>query len=142
MRKKTKKNLILVTLDFGFSTVFSIDSIGSDSCCFIESVWSLLSSVSSGAVVLVNLSSVIVLVRIPGWPGCGFSDDLLDVDSLLGVVDVSCDDTGVGDFARDIEPDREDDCDDDGSCCATFSDCFVETVLDELSFDADCWFIF
>ncbi|CAF4854656.1 unnamed protein product, partial [Rotaria socialis] len=46
----------------------------------------------------------------------------------------------IGDFGRDIEPDRDDDAD-DVDCCTGFSDCLVtfcfsDAVADESSFDA------
>jgi hypothetical protein len=64
---------------------------------------------------LFNLSSFTCPspIRIPGCPGCCcWSDDLLDVDSLLAVADGP----GVGDFGRDIEPERDDEAE-DVDCC-------------------------
>lgn len=95
-----------------------------------------------------NLSSVKLRVRIPGWPGWGCSDDLLDVDSLLGVADTSQDDPDVGDFGRDIEPDRDDDAD-DVDCCTGFSICLVEVGFDDVApeesscnpVDTGCWLV-
>lgn len=108
--------------------LFTVDfesSVGSNSCCFCESLRSRLSSCVS---LVFNLSSVNVRVRIPGKAGCGCSD--------------------VGDFGRDIEPDRDDeaeevDCGTTGSDCL-WECCFVGAAPGGSSFDpegVDVWLL-
>ncbi len=49
-----------------------------DAVSFWESICSC--SISSSFVCVMDLSSVILLVRIPGGPGCGCSDDWFDIE--------------------------------------------------------------